>query len=363
MVDSTAQRDAIWSIVALEASAFYSMPAWFEIAAMTWPATDPGAFLTAVVGGAYFALVLCHVAPAHWGRRSAGKPQRRARRVAGLLITCWLVGGAVFSVSGNSRITGGVLYPRYVFGDPADSLCKYGAWVWMGVWSALAVAIATSGSRVRKIAGIGCCVFGLGLLISVFTAQSGGLWTRNPRMVGEPHGDPGATLGAILTVAAPGAILAFQLGRAGASLTQIWRTGIVGVAVPIVVASTLAAIAQMCGARLYWGPSFTVDFMFALAVSTDPTLAHAVWIVAAATSLGSGIVSAAWVAAGTANWTPPWKRPLVAVAAAGGTLAIEIFDLGWPIEAIYYRPWVATIVTGSAALGLWLLFQRLRGAG
>ena len=59
----------MWWTVALEATLFFSLPAWTFSANRAWPANHPFVFALAVLAGASVATALCHIAPAFWARK------------------------------------------------------------------------------------------------------------------------------------------------------------------------------------------------------------------------------------------------------------------------------------------------------
>jgi len=334
--------EPLWPMVALEASVFFSLPAWFSITYPAWPSSNPGGFAAAVALAAGSAMVFYHVIPALLGR-SAARPQGRTSGLVTWLIRAWLVTGAVFSLSGATQFQGLALR-AFRYGDANVHLWSLAVIPLMGLVAAAATALATS-MRWRKPIGVSCCAFGLVFLIGLFIAQWEGLSERTLIV----RDDPEATFWAILPVAAPTAVIGFRIGRSGATARQIWWTGALGVAAAIAVAATLAAFAKVGGANLHWKPSLSIDFTFALVTGwTDVRATQVLWAAAGLTGFGLCVVSATWLAEAVANWQFKWRREVAIAAAAGCAVAREGFQGPYAFESPYFQFWAWTVLLGGA---------------
>jgi hypothetical protein len=334
-------RELRW-IVALEAALFFSVPSWV-LTDRGWPSDGPSQFMLALLVGASTALVICHVAPALCAPAISRLAEDPAGRIIGWPVAAWFCVGAATSLAHMARISGSMyVLLRDVRHEPT--------WKLIAILVALFCALVSMGIawlrtlRQRLVIGF-CLVLGIGLAITTCWVQVPGLATRNPQMTSEEGLNyPLRMIEGMLLAAAPGTILALRIGRMGLATRRVWWTGVIGVWLPLVTSVALLSLSKMCGARLYWKPSFPIGFEYAFAwlFQRTDSLARGLWPLSL-TMLSPSIVCAIWIKDLTRTW--PWNlRKLLAFA---GLAATACWLMSPFLSTVYYSYWLWSILFAS----------------
>jgi hypothetical protein len=358
MADTASPREAFFWTILLEASVFFSLPAWMLVSYHAWPANDPYLFGLAVILGATLALVLCHVTPAICARRLPGITNNRFGKLASWPIATWLCAGAAVSLGQVSQVAGWLL-TTWV-GVPHRDVAAIATMVAVAVLSATLAWVGIARQRIS--AGV-FCGLGFGLLAGLFLWQWDGLWVRNSSLVSEAplSGVPANVIYSMLTAAVPASVLAVRIGRLGVSTRKIWGSGLAGLWVPLVASATLASLAKMAGTQLHWRPSLSIEFFpYAMVGPQDMRLRQTVWTLAGLTALAPAVVCAIWIRDLTQAWMWKWKGAAVAVAL--GALALTFGLTSHTFNTIYLPSWSGSVLAASCLLGLsCVIFRRGRG--
>jgi hypothetical protein len=358
MADTASQGEAFIGTILLEASVFFSLPAWMLISYHAWPANDPYEFGLAVLLGATLALVLCHVTPAICARRLPGITNNRFGRLALLPIAAWLCAGAAISLGQISQVAGDLLTSWVDI--PHRGTAATTTMIALGV---LSVTLAWVGTARQRILAEVFCGLGLGLLAGLLFWQWDGLWARNSYLTSEEplSGVPARVIGSMLAAAVPASVLAVRIGRLGVSTRKIWGSGLAGLWMPLVASATLASLAKMAGTRLHWRPSLFIEFVpWAMVGPQDTRLLQTVWALAGLTALAPAVICAMWIRDLTQAWTWKWKGATVAVALGG--LALTFGLTSHTFDTIYPPSWSGSVLAGSCLLGLFcVVFGRRPG--
>jgi len=356
MIAADASGRQLWWTVALETTLFFSLPAWLLTADRAWPADNPYHFALALLLGASAATVLCHVVPAIWARKLSGFVPDRSASIASLPIIAWLCFGAAVSLGQIARMAG-----RSVTILRQDTRWHVVAGIVMLACALTSIIVAWSGLRRQRAATLLCCGLGVGLLLGVCLAQWPGLSIRMLQLARGEEGldDPLQVIKGMLLAAAPASVLALRIGKMRVATRWIWSSGLAGVWAPLLAAATLASLAKMFGARMYWKPSLPIGAPFLMALGLDEGAYRSMWILAAVTVVGPCIVCATWVRELTEVWPWGWERGVVLVIALWGLNYGFTDSDGW--WRTYYSAWCWSVVVATSLLGLAFLVLRWLG--
>jgi len=208
----------------------------------------------AVLGAATVALFLCHVVPAAVVPRLFGRTNGSIVYVLRAVVA-WYCVGAFASFVNFARAEGGLLL--WGWGHPNQTVWITIAGFAFGLFAVLLVRLEDQlGWIVPGVLG----TLGLMFLVAALFATSAGFWTRNEHMTRENGlADNVKVFKGVLLATAPAAIFALRLGRLRPPLSTVFRTGVLGLWLPVASSAALASLAKMCGARLYWRPSLPID--------------------------------------------------------------------------------------------------------
>jgi hypothetical protein len=134
------------------------------------------------------------------------------------------------------------------------------------ILAVLAAITALAWTRLWKYSAIACLIFGIGFVIWALVSSWPGLWVDNPHLDPAPNDSVAfnwlVTKGMLLS-AAPAVLIAWRIGRMEERKSRIWLSGLLGVAIPLILAVTVASLATMAGVRAHWRPSYHRGFNFA----------------------------------------------------------------------------------------------------
>jgi hypothetical protein len=221
------------------------------------------------------------------------------------------------------------------------------------VIASLAILVARAGVTWQKAIAVVLGLFGLALIVASTVAQFQGLGSRNQQLISEGQlGDSLSVFKGIILAAAPASIFALRLGSARPSRRTIAWSGFFGLWLPMVLSISLAAVAKMLGASLYWRPSAPINnFPFAFAwlvpILRDFRL---MWILLTFIPLVS---SALWLKYLTDELGVTYKRWLALLSF--GVLGFGLSLTDKDSFAGYYLPWCWSILFGSLLLGVYML--------
>jgi hypothetical protein len=201
---------------------------------------------------------------------------------------------------------------------------------------------------------------GVGLLFigTALVATSSGFWIRNEQLISENGlSDNVKVFRGVLLATAPAAIFAFRLGRSGASRRTLFRTGVLGLWLPVISSATLASLAKVCGARLYWRPSVPID---AGAIFAWANRSTAPWIVIALMTLTALPLMSLmfWIKETMPRPERSWKDWLLIVGIGSLGLALVVYDR-FSFQA-YYGPWLWSVLIAALPLAVWSAALALR---
>jgi hypothetical protein len=345
-------RLGVWWNVALEATLFFSLPTWLWTVDPAWPTNNPIRFAVILAVGALGAMILCHVAPAFWSRELSFGDHRF--RVLRLLAGVWCCAGAAVlfgKVAGAMWLVFWYWYPDVTWGSKL-----------LIVGFATIVAVVGWGNiRAQRIAILVFLAMSVGLVLIMFTLQLPGLHTRNAQLNSEAAlDDPAQMLVGFFIAAAPASVLAARIGRSGVRSRTIWRTGLVGIWLPLVASVTLVSLAKIGGMRLYWKPSVPIEFIFAMVANPVTWPVRVRWTLAVLTAFSPALIAAFWTRDALEKYVWRWKRPAAIVALAAIAFVLSFFPESLTLNGTYYETWCWTIVAMNGVLALACLFRKRR---
>jgi hypothetical protein len=220
----------------------------------------------------------------------------------------------------------------------------------------LAMIVVRADVRWQQVIALVLCLLGLALILACVVAQFGGFSIRNRQLITEQWlGDNLSVFKGILLAAAPASIFALRLGLTRSSRRAIAWSGFCGLWLPMVCSISLASVAKMCGARLYWRPSVPIGVPFAFAWLAPSVLKdlRLVWILLSFVPL---VCSALWVEHLTDELGRTWKRWLALLSL--GLFGIGAILVGEFSFESYYLPWCWSILCGSLLFGAYMLGAR-----
>ena len=346
-------RLGLWWNVVLEAALFFSLPTWFWTVDPAWPTNNPARFAVILALGALSAMILCHVAPAFWSRElSFGGSRYKLLR---LLAIVWLCAGAALlfgRLAGVITLVFWYWYPDFTWGSKL-----------LIVAFATIVAVVGCASRnVQRIAITAFLAMSVSLVLIMFALQFPGLHTRNAQLISEAALDyPAQMLLGFFIAAAPASVLAARIGRSGAGTRTIWRTGLVGIWLPLVASVTLVSLAKIGGMRLYWKPSVPIEFIFAMVSNPVTWLVRVRWTLAVLTAFSPMLIAVFWSRDALEKCAWRWTRVATIVALVAVAFILSFLPEDFPLNGTYYETWCWTVVAMNGVLALVCLIRwRLR---
>jgi hypothetical protein len=330
----------VWWTVALEATLFFSLPAWELIAEPAWPFYHPIEFALALFVGASLAMMACHVVPALCNIGS--EPPSGIWSAA---ISAWVCAVAILVMAKTAGRAGFVVFLQNT---------SAGRWLAATLAISLAAAAWMSPQWIKRSIVL-CGTLGIAVLFTALLFQSSGLRPqeqlhRNIRFTEDTLDDPQKLIIGILLAAAPASMFAARIGRMGISSRRIYITGFVGVWVPLMLVGAMACLAKAAGVRLHWVPSLPFVFVYALVDAEGHP--GGLFKLGCLASLSTLIVCAHWVREMTDRWNWRWKPiaiPLVVGALVYCTDAIPQYFFFYSDD---YYLCVSSLVVGVSMLGL-----------
>ncbi|MBS1827075.1 MAG: hypothetical protein JST93_17285 [Acidobacteria bacterium] len=286
----------IWWLTALEATLFFSFPFWEITAAYAEPTTYPFRFAAAVLFVAIAATLIFHIAPAFL----ATKPIPTA-------IAIWL------SLGYTERL----ITTFHILGLTFQS---YGPWFWLAI---VLILIITSKAW-AKIYTIAALILSCALLTWAVVTTWHGHFAQNPHYTNPPDQIDGLLILGMLVSAAPAVLIARQIGQRAPTRAIIWKTGLFGICLPMLISVTAASLAAQAGATLHWRPMLFRSFNYALVGPDGLSVATSIQF-AACTLLGPAVLSALALRSIAPHWEGRkrlWYIPLAAalIVTAGASL-------------------------------------------
>lgn len=226
-------------LVVLEALLFFNHPFWDRLTGASPPLLYPNESALELGFVLCAATLLCHLGPATLAARYAGLSPPPLLR--------WTLGAWIYL---------GVLLGLGLQAFRFDGLTPY-----LGLTAALAVAAV---GPLRRIAALLLLALAPVLLIEAIEDKYPGL--SKPPELGQALPVPRNLDRALelLLAAAPAVPLAWLIGRQTSSRKAIWRSGIVGIALPLALSAIGSSIAQTAGRNLYPWPKVPGGFLIAL---------------------------------------------------------------------------------------------------
>jgi hypothetical protein len=308
----------------------------------------------AVLGAATVALFLCHVVPA------TVVPQL-LRRTNGAIVyvlralVAWYCIGALASFIYLARAEGKLLFWGWGHADQTVLITIAG--FAFGLFAVLLVRLEDQlGWIVPGVLG----TLGLMFLVAALFATSAGFWTRNEHMIRENGlADNVKVFKSVLLAAAPAAVFAVRLGRLRPPRSTVFRTGVLGLWLPVASSTALASLAKMCGARLYWRPSVPIDEGFIFSWASRSVFP---WVAIAAMTLTvlPLVTLVVWIKETMPKTERSWKNwGLIAVIGSLG--------LGFALNdqfsfQVYYEPWLWSVLLAGVPLAVWSTVLALRSS-
>lgn len=346
-----------WWLLALEAVLFFNLPFWALTAPWAEPATNPFRFSGTVLAAATAAMLISHVGPAFFAARFGHRNQPLSPLFWG-----WFTAGSVVVLFGWSRIMAWVLLD---FANPLQSTVAPPVWSGHAVHLAfLAIVIATGAIRSWwKPVTAALLLLGSAILLWALATTSSGLWVRNPHYSGDPEQIEWAIVKGILVCAAPAIVIGWRIGLTTPEPRRIWRSGIIGLWLPLVLSLTVASLATQAGASLHWRPSLFRGFNWAL-LGTEGTLRNLPATAASFTMFGPALFCIVTLRRFSPVWTHPktlwfvpaalflllklWPTPFFPVE---GGLHSELYPLS-PL-------WAGVLIFLGFAAGLAAILSRI----
>jgi len=339
---------SMWWIVALEAASFFSLTTWMFAVDRAWPADNPREFAAAVLLGATAATLLCHVAPALWGRRTAGLTAGRLARWLTVPLVAWLLAGAGVSFEELARGIGGMWTLPHAWDTAAAVVAT--------ACAITAAALVWGRTSWQRVATLLCLALGMGVVSASFVAQWHGLWAHSELLVFD---DARRVSEGVVLAAAPAAILAVRIGKKSATVRQVCLTGLAGMWLPLVMSVTLGSLAKMGGVRLlHYHGSWHLGFEQALLFTSNIALTRTTLIFAGLTLLTPCWISAIWIRdlMEPLNWT---HRAVVTVLAAGVVYYwFPLTNEGAWLNGPEYENWCWSVVVLGPLLAMISFFLR-----
>lgn len=335
-------------LLTLEAALCFSVPTWILAVEPAWPANNPIGYAFAVLTGATLALVLCHIVPAVCVGTLDQFLNFRLGRIFLWILAAWFSLGAsmfFFSLAHTSGSLFAVWQNVYVSEQP---LWRFATGTASLIWASFTGLFAFRRTAHHSWIAAFFLLMGVCMSLASLLAQTSGLHTMHPNMSSEDGlGDPLRIVEGMLLAATPVCILAVKTGRMGLSPGRIWRAGVYGLWLPLVVSVVLVSIARMAGVRLYWKPSLPAEFQFAfgwIAFRTESVLL-CFWPLAA-TFFSPCVICATWAADVTnaIRGTILKALTLTVILASGYVLSNRLeFDLR-------SHPWLWSILAANLCL-------------
>jgi hypothetical protein len=343
------RKREFWWLLALEATLFLSWPCWELTAPWAEPVGNAFRFAVSVLVGATVTTFACHWGPAAFAARFGGRPRRFSWVLPlwlGLGYTEWIL-GAAWSVAHLAS-------PVRIAGTPGGLR----NWSWLGLGVAF-LAIATIAAWVKswwKPVAAGGLFLGTGILIWALATTWNGMAAHNAYYSERPVQFDWLIIKGMLLSAAPSAVIAWRIGRIEREPNRVWLSGLAGMWLPLVLSVTVASLADQAGATLYWVPSLSRGFTWALLGPngrwSTGVMASTTW-----TLLSPALVSGLSLRQLAPPWTGPRKAWLIPIMAC--LLIAGVISITWRYEGSYSLPftpvhqfWAGSLVILGAAAGL-----------